>query len=87
MQDVVEGKLEAGLFTADAWPEISRNAAMSREALKGFGTLNTIELIEHTEQDANRLYRYRLIYNEITLTCSMVLTKEGKIATLRLQPE
>jgi CubicO group peptidase (beta-lactamase class C family) len=87
IQDVIEGKLEAGIFTAEAWPEISRNASASREPLKGFGTLNTIELIERGEQTENRLYRYRLTYREIVLSCTMVLTKEGKIATLRLQPE
>jgi CubicO group peptidase (beta-lactamase class C family) len=87
LQEVIEGKLDAGLFTTEAWPEISRNAEQAREFLKSLGALNSIELIARSEQEGNRLYRYRLTYKETSLFYSVVLTKDGKIATLRLQVE
>ncbi len=87
LQEVIEGTLEPGLFTTEAWPEISRNAEQAREFLKSLGPLNSIELIARSEQEGNGLYRYRLTYKETTLFYSVVLTKDGKIAALRLQAE
>ncbi len=87
LQQAVEGTLEPGLFTTEAWSEISRNAEQAREFLKSLGPTNSIELIERSEQDGNRLYRYRLTFKETTLLFSMVLTRDGKIARLQLQPE
>src|SRR2546427_1423946 len=40
LQEAIEDTLEPGLFTPEAWPEISRNAALSREFLKSLGALN-----------------------------------------------
>lgn len=86
-QEVIEGALESQLFTAEAWPEASRNATFSRQVLQSLGPLNSVELLARSEQNANRLYRYRLNFKESSLLCSLTLTREGKIAGLRLQPE
>jgi CubicO group peptidase (beta-lactamase class C family) len=85
-QDALDGKLESSLFVPEAWPDISRNAAASRETLKSLGSLNSMELLERGEQNGNRLYRYRLTFKDTILIYTAVLTKEGKIAALRLQP-
>ena len=81
------GTLESGSFTAEAWTETSRSAAQVGAFLKTLGPLNVIELLERSEQDGNRIYRYRLRYKDSNLFFVMVLTKESKIARLNLQPE
>ncbi len=81
------GALESGIFTAEAWPEISRSAAQVSVFLKTLGPLNGIELLERTEQEGNRVYRYRLRYKDTNLFFVMTLNKESKIARLNLQPE
>jgi RIO-like serine/threonine protein kinase len=58
-----------------------------REFLKSLGTLKSIELMARTEQNGNRLYRYRLTFQAGTFLGLMALTKEGKIAALRIQSE
>ena len=85
-QDLLDGKLEQALFVPEAWPDISGNAAPAREFLKTLGALNSMELVEHDERDGNRLYRYRLTFKDNVLLYTAILTKDGKIAALRLQP-
>jgi hypothetical protein len=87
LQKIGAGKLEASPFTTEAWEQISPNLAQGREFLDSVGTLNAIELLERTEQDGNRLHRYRLIFNDANLFYSVTLTKDGKIAALRFQRE
>ena len=88
IQKLTTGKLEAPLFTPEAWTEISPNLEPAREFLKTLGQLNLIELIERSEQDGNLVYRYRLNYKDSSsLFYSLVLTKDGKIAALRIRPE
>lgn len=86
-QQVVDGTLEASLFAPEAWAEISRSAASGREFLQSLGPLNSIELMERAEQGGKRSYRYRLTFKDSILSYTAVLTSEGKIAGLRLQPQ
>ena len=81
------GTLESRPFTAEAWPEISRSTSQVAVFLKTLGPLNGIELLERTEQEGNRVYRYRLRYKDTNLIFVMTLNPEGKIARLNLQPE
>ena len=81
------GTLESAPFTADAWMEMSRDAAQVGAFLKSLGPLNTVEPIQRTEQDGNRVYRYRLLYQDSSLLFVMVLNKEGKITRLSFQSE
>jgi len=87
IQRATDGSLEQVRFTAEAWPEISRSAGQVGAFLKTLGPINAIELIERTEQDTNRVYRYRLRYKDTNLFFVMVLNKDGKITRLNLQPE
>jgi len=87
IQKATAGTLDAGVFTAEAWTPISNNAAQVSEFLKNLGPLGGIELLERTEQEGNRAYRYRLKYKDTNIVCVMALNKEGKIARLNLQVE
>src|SRR2546427_1923607 len=87
IQKATDGALESRLFTAEAWPEISRSAPQVGAFLKTLGPLSGIELLERTEQEGNRVYRYRLKYKDTNLFFVMTLNREGKIARLNLQPE
>jgi CubicO group peptidase (beta-lactamase class C family) len=87
IQNAMAGTLEPGLFTVEAWTLISGKAAQMSAQLKALSPLNTIELVERTEEAGIRLYRYRLKYKDAKLIFVMGLNKEGKIARLNLQPE
>jgi CubicO group peptidase (beta-lactamase class C family) len=87
VQRATAGTLEAGRFTPEAWAAISPSAAQVAEFLKTVGPLSGIELLEKTEREGNRVYRYRLKYKDTSLFLGMSLNKEGKITRLNLQPE
>jgi hypothetical protein len=87
LQEGAEGKFDLALFTADQQAEISRSGTERSEFLKSLGALKSIELLARTEQSGNRLYRYRLSFQQGSFLLIMTLTKEGKIAGLRMQPE
>jgi CubicO group peptidase (beta-lactamase class C family) len=87
IRKATEGTLESASFTAEAWPEISRNAAEVSAFLKTLGPLNSVELLERTEPETNHVYRYRLRYKDSNLFFVMVLNKDSHIARLNLQVE
>jgi len=82
-----EGKLEAGLFTADFAERIMSHAGDIKDFLEPLGEMKSIELMERSEEEALRSYRYRVSYKNAILTCSLLLTKESKIAGAGLRPE
>jgi CubicO group peptidase (beta-lactamase class C family) len=86
-QQLFDSSLDSSLFTREAWPEISRNANRMRDALKYWRPLRTIALIEQSEQNGRRLYRYWVPYREFRMSYTIVLTTEGRIAALRIQPQ
>jgi hypothetical protein len=79
--------LESQAFDTEFWPEISRNANWLRDLLRPLGPLDAMELLEHSTQNGRRLYRYRLKFPRITMWYAVILTKEGRISALRLQPQ
>jgi CubicO group peptidase (beta-lactamase class C family) len=87
LQKLMSGKLEESVFTPKAWTETAPNFPGAREFLAPLGEVRGIELIERSEEDGNRLYRYRLIFKDTNLFYSLALTKEQKVGALRLQPE
>jgi CubicO group peptidase (beta-lactamase class C family) len=88
LHDGAEGKFELTLFTPEQQAQLSASAAQQREFLKSLGPLKSIELLARTEQEnGNRLYRYRLTFQTGVSYGVLILTKEGKIASLRLQSE
>ncbi|HEX6188243.1 MAG TPA: serine hydrolase domain-containing protein [Pyrinomonadaceae bacterium] len=82
-----EGSLDAGSFTPEAWTQISRGAAGASALLKTYGPLSAIELLAATEQDGNRVYRYRLKYQDGNIVFGMTVRPDGKIVRLNLNPE
>ncbi|HEX5702318.1 MAG TPA: serine hydrolase [Pyrinomonadaceae bacterium] len=87
VRKATEGSLDASLFTPEAWPQISRGAADASAFLKNYGPLSNIELLAATEQNGNRVYRYRLKYQDGNVVFGMTLKPDGKIVRLNINPE
>jgi CubicO group peptidase (beta-lactamase class C family) len=87
-EQAAQGKLDAALFT----PELARVASAQltqglAEVLRKNGPLKSVTLLERTDQGPNRVYRYRLGYQNASLLTLCVLDKEGKISGLTVTPE
>jgi D-alanyl-D-alanine carboxypeptidase len=87
LRKTTEGSLDASFFTPEAWTQISRGAADAGAFLKNYGQLSAIELLATTEQDGNRVYRYRLKYQDGNIVFVMTVRADGKIVRLNLNPE
>src|SRR5262249_42776698 len=81
------GKLESTSFTPEAWKSLAGNVGRVSEFLRDLGPLKTIELLERTEQEGNRVSRYRLRYSDTNTLLVIGINKDGKIARLNLQLE
>jgi CubicO group peptidase (beta-lactamase class C family) len=88
LERIAEGRAEPNLFSAEAkqllFPDRIKSAG---EYLKNLGPLKTIELIERSDESGDRRYRYRLSYRDTTLLFALTLNKEGKIASIEIEPE
>jgi CubicO group peptidase (beta-lactamase class C family) len=88
LEKMAAGNLEQDLFTPDmqkAWfPDRVKQIGAG---LKSLGAMKSIAPIERKQEGDNRLYRYKVVFNDMTLLVAMTLTKDNKIAALQAAPE
>jgi hypothetical protein len=56
-------------------------------AMKKFGELNLLELLERTEEAGTRGYSYRVKFGEMSVLLSLELTKDNKYSQLAFAAE
>ena len=87
-REIVDGRAKPERFTEEAqkwlFPDEMKELG---PALKEFGELKTLELMERTEEGERRNYRYRAKFPNLTLMISIGLTKDNKIARLNFSEE
>ena len=87
-REIVDGKAKPEQFTEDLKKRLFPDEIQELgPALKEFGELKTLELMERTEEGERRDYRYRGKFPNLTLMLSVGLTKENKIAKLDFSEE
>ena len=87
-QEIVGGKAKPERFTEEAQKRLFPDEMEELgPALKEFGELKALELMERTEEGERRNYRYRARFPNVTLMISVGLTKENKIARLNFSEE
>ena len=88
LQAFASGTADTALFTAEArariFPDRARQAT---GVLQSLGTMTSLELVERSEAEGNRVYRYRVRYPGQNLFVGVTLTRDNKVAGLRMQPE
>jgi CubicO group peptidase (beta-lactamase class C family) len=87
LREIADGKAKPEQFTEELrrlFPEEIQGAA---EALKEWGELQSLELLERKEEGERRNYRYRVMFKETTVILSIGLTKDDKIARLDFSAE
>jgi CubicO group peptidase (beta-lactamase class C family) len=86
--EIADGKAKPDEFTAEAQKRLFPDEMQELgPALKEFGELKRLELMERTEEGERRNYRYRAQFPNLTLMISVGLTKENKIARLNFSEE
>lgn len=83
LQQVADGKARPDLFTPafqkQLFPDMIKELA---ETVRGWGPRKSITLIERGETNGNRLYRYRVVFQNDSILLRLVLTPDDKVAGL-----
>ena len=87
-REIVDGKARPEQFTEELKKRLFPDEMQELgPALKEFGELKALELMERTEEGELRNYRYRAKFPNLTLMISVGLTKDNKIAGLNFSEE
>jgi len=88
LRGIADGRAKPEQFTEEARKRLFPDEMQELgPALKEFGELKTLELMERTEEGEQRNYRYRAKYPNLALMISVGLTKDNKIARLNFSEE
>jgi len=88
LRNIADGKAKPEQFTAEMQKRLFPSEMQELgPALKEFGDVKSLELMERTEEGERRNYRYRATFREMTLMISIALTKDDKIAKLDFSGE
>jgi len=88
LRGIADGRAKPEQFTEEARKRLFPDEMQELgPALKEFGELKTLELMERTEEGERRNYRYRAKYPNLALMISVGLTKDNKIARLNFSEE
>lgn len=88
MREIADGKAKPEQFTDEVRKRLFPDEVQQLgPALKEFGELKTLELMERTEESELRNYRYRATFPNLTLMISVALTKDDKVAKLNFSDE
>jgi len=83
-----QGRYDASLYTPELGAIIAKGVPGTfTQQLQAFGKLQAIELTGHRTPKDARIYRYRLTYENETVTVDCVYNAAGQIAGLRFSPE
>ncbi|HKW62674.1 MAG TPA: serine hydrolase domain-containing protein [Candidatus Acidoferrum sp.] len=88
LREIVDGKAKPERFTEEARKRLFPDEMQELgPALKEFGELKGLELMERTEEGERRNYRYLARYANLALMISVALTKDNKMARLNFSQE
>src|SRR5213082_194795 len=88
LRETADGKAKQERFTEELQKRLFPDELQELgPALKEFGELKGLELMERSEEGERRNYRYRAKYPNLTLMISIGLTKDDKIAKLNFSEE
>ena len=67
-------------YTADVWKEIAPEQEKIQADLKRLGNLVSLTLVERSNEDGRRSYRYRMEFEKITVLQHIVFDRQNKVA-------
>lgn len=79
VQAAIAGSLQPRDFTAEAWPQVSKEQAAVQRLLESFGELRTVTAMERSAKDVRHSYRYRLEFEKARILQSYVFDARDKV--------
>jgi hypothetical protein len=86
--NAAEGRVAPEQFTERAGAAMFPDQAKTLGAnLRGYGALDTLQLLERKVDGEDRLYRYRAAYAKASVLVDITFNKGGRIGLLQARPE
>jgi hypothetical protein len=79
LADAAVGKPRAEDYTPELWAKISVEKSDTEAVLKSFGPLLSLTLVDRSDADARRTYRYRMEFQRNTLLQCLVFDEHNKL--------
>jgi hypothetical protein len=80
IQDAAEGAPHTNDYTAEAWKDFSPKQKQIQADLNRLGDFVSMTLVDRSEENGRRTYRYRLEFANATVLQRFVLDKQNKLA-------
>ena len=81
IQDVIDGPVHADDYTAEAWKVFLPKQNEVQVGMKRLGDFISMTLVDRSDADGKRSYRYRLEFAKATLLARFVLDGQNKVAS------
>jgi D-alanyl-D-alanine carboxypeptidase len=78
-----EGELRPDDFTDPVWAYIAPRIEQMKKDFTSLGAIQKLTLVERTEKDGERSYRYQARFARTTMLFHFVLTKDDRISVMR----
>lgn len=86
VRDIIDrtysGTLRAEDFTPAAWAKWSSAQKTIQQKMAVIGPIRTMVLVERTQKDGKRSFRYRIEFKNMTMDALVVFDKQGRVASL-----
>jgi len=83
LQKLADGRAEPGLFAPDVQKELFPDPIKELAGtVKAWGTRKSTALIQRSDENGHRTYRYRIVFQNASILLRLVLTSDNKIAGL-----
>jgi hypothetical protein len=80
-RDMYSGTMRAGDYTADVWKELSSDPAGLKANLKQLGAFVSMTLVDRSEENGLRGYRYRLEFEKVTVLQRILLDTQNRLTS------
>jgi hypothetical protein len=80
IQNVAEGNSQARDYTANAWKKIAPLQKNMRADFKRLGDFVSMKLVERSDENGQRSYRYRIEFADATIILHVILDAQNKLA-------
>jgi hypothetical protein len=86
VRDLAAGQADPALFTPEGYAELAPELMQVRAFYQSLGPLRSFRIIEQTSDGKKRTNRYQMALGRAIWIQTFVLTPEGKIADVRVEP-
>jgi CubicO group peptidase (beta-lactamase class C family) len=77
-----EGRLRSEDFTPDVWAYLASRTEQTRMDMAALGPIEKLILVERSEQDGQRSYRYQARFKNTNFIMHFVITRDDKISAM-----